>query len=968
MLSTLLKGRNPLGSARADKRLGAIAALTPDKAEKLRNEIADCARGDADLRVRRAALEWVDDGHLLEALLDDAEIVEAAATRLAVLGATTDHPAVRSARMRSAASAEAALEAASGVTTPEELAVLFLRCPSAHREALLGAVRSFGERGLSTLERESRNHDKQANRIARDELEHLRGSSRAVEELCTRAEELKAALGRETTGASPGRRHQLARALAECARGVRDQAATLERYGLEIPNTDDWQAAIDTATSVAAAASAAAETEAAAEALAAGSVADSAADSAADAAAAAAAADANATDDETASAGDTAPRGEEITGTHAPSFDVLSAELQTLDERMSAGESLGALKPTHDELSGNWLAQADRAQPDKDQKTLFETVSHRYRELLEADQRLNDIEFKSVDMPSDADDRPDDPDALQALWKQQRDLTRARSHLQRQSNSVRWPDWAPMPQALQSVADTMAGLDRFNERANEHQKALEDELAAAIEKTGANVADGHLKPARTTLGQARKLSRSLPDGIVRRHRKALLAAAARVEELQDWQAFATSPKRQELLDSMQALAEEEPSNAKDQADRIKALRAEWNALGPVSDSGTRSMHTRFNRYAERAFEPCRAHFNEQAELRKRNLSERRHICEQLEEYLDNVDWATADMRAAEQIMRTARDEWRARHPVDRRHAKGLDARFEALQERIFTQLKTVWDANLAAKRAIVEAAENLAAGDASMPDKIHEAKGLQRQWRDVGMTPRGPDQKLWRQFREQCDLIFEARDSGRKQAASDRDSAIARAEAICESMQEAVAAANPATADRATLSRLRAELYAIRLPDRLEKNLHRRFDEIARSYNQLILAGEIEVLCRDLEQLKAWDVEVSQAEAEGRAIEPPTPAFAKRTANGDEPVQALHRLTLEAELLAGIESPPADRQLRLEVQVDALNQSMGRRAAEKEPPELAETWCRLGPKGEASGALRERFFSALLKLARPHDR
>ena len=113
------------------------------------------------------------------------------------------------------------------------------------------------------------------------------------------------------------------------------------------------------------------------------------------------------------------------------------------------------------------------------------------------------------------------------------------------------------------------------------------------------------------------------------------------------------------------------------------------------------MHARFNRYAEQAFEPCRVHFNEQAELRKRNLAECRRICEQLEEYLDNVDWASADMRAAEQIMRAARDEWRAHHPVDRRHAKEIDARFEALQERIFVQVKKVWDANLAAKQAIV---------------------------------------------------------------------------------------------------------------------------------------------------------------------------------------------------------------------------------------------------------------------------
>ncbi len=912
MLSTLFKGRNPLASARADKRLSAIAALTPDKAEKLRDELAACAGGDTDLRVRQAALAWVDDRDLLETLLDEAEIAETAAARLAALGATTGHPAVRRARMRSATSAEDALEAAGGATAPEELAALFLGCPVALREALLPRMRSFGERGLSALERESRNRDKQANRTARAELDDLRGSNRAVEELCVRAEELKAALARQSTGASAARGHQLRRALAECARGIRDQAATLARYGLEIPDLDGWEAAIDAA-------------------------------SAADA--------------------------EQPPNAYARGFDVLAAEFQVLDERMIAGEPLATLKPTHDELTGNWLAQADRAQPDKDQKTCFETVSHRYRELLEADDRLRNVDFRQVDVPPEAGEAPEDPDALQSLWKQQRDLERARNQLQRQLNSVRWPSWAAIPEALQPVTDTIARLDRFSERLSDRQQVLDGELAAAIEKTGASAAEGHLKPAQSTLGQARKLARSLPDRIVSRHRKELLAAAARVEELQDWQAFATSPKRRELLDSMKALAAEEPANAKDQADRIKALRAEWNALGPASGPGTRSMHAQFNRYAERAFEPCRAHFNEQAELRKRNLKERRHICEQLEAYLDNVDWASADMRAAEQIMRTARDEWRAHHPVDRRHAKNLDARFEALQERIFAQVKRVWDANLAAKQAIVEAAEKLAASGANQPDQIREAKALQRQWRDVGMTPRKPDQKLWRQFREQCDLIFAARESDRNRANSERETTVARAEAICETMREAVAEANAATADRATLSRLRAELNAIRLPERLEKSLHKRFDEIARSYNQLILAGEIEALCKELGQFKAWDIEVSQAETDGRALDPPAAIFAERAAaEADEPRQALHRLTLEAELLAGIESPPADKQLRLEVQVDALNQSMGRRAADKEPRDLAEAWCRLGPKSDASNGLRERFFDAVLKLARPHDR
>ena len=98
MLSTLFKGRNPLASAHADKRLGAIEALTPEKADKLRNQIADCAREDADIRVRLAALGWIDDRELLEGLVDQKEVADAAAARLVALGASTDHPAVRRAR------------------------------------------------------------------------------------------------------------------------------------------------------------------------------------------------------------------------------------------------------------------------------------------------------------------------------------------------------------------------------------------------------------------------------------------------------------------------------------------------------------------------------------------------------------------------------------------------------------------------------------------------------------------------------------------------------------------------------------------------------------------------------------------------------------------------------------------------------------------------------------------------------
>ena len=1037
MLSTLFKGRNPLAAARAEKRLSAIRALTAEKAEKLRAEINTCARDDADVRVRRAILAWVDDQALLADLLADDAIAEPVAARLADLGADLDHPAVRLARIRRSNSSADALKAADGVTAPEQLATLYIACPEACREALLPGLRALGERGLTVLERESRNHDKQVNRTARTELDALRNAKRSVDELAQRAHELLAALDRATGDSAPARTRQLRRALEDCVRGVRDQAKSLTRYGLQPPNVEGWLAPmqesvpsepgqpqaepindgldpindglepinaglgpIDSSASEESRAPAAegstaigesatvagvsrgepgeswadaemSPTEAAAPSMDSGAIHADTGESLAIAHEPPAQADQSPPNSSPTAAGltDTQAGVGATSVENSPSdFAALVTELQSLDECMVAGAPAAELRPSHDKLINRWLALAGQGQPDKAHKAVFDSVSRHFHELTQATERLQPIDLRSADAPQIPADWPDSPDELQALWKQQRGLERTASKLQRQQDAVAWPQWAAQPVALATVAAHITALETFVQRLAEHQQALDAELAKSIEMAGADIEEGHLKAAQSNLGNARKLTRLLPEAIARRHRKALIAVATRVDELQDWQAFATSPKRQELLDDMQTLAATTPTNAKDHADSIKALRNAWNALGPASEPSGRAMYAQFNRYAERAFEPCRAYFNEQAELRKHNLAQRRLICEQLEEYVENVDWANADMRAAEQILRTARNEWRAHHPVDRRHAKPLETRFEKLQQRIFGHVKSVWDANLDAKRAIVAAAEELASADVDIGEKIRGAKALQRQWQAVGMTPRNPDQKLWRQFREQCDQIFEARESEHKQVRNERESSIAEAEAVCENMRAAVAEAerDPAKADRSTLARLRGELYAIKLPERVEKGLHKRFDDIARSYNQLLLAGQIEALCEELQQLKMWDIEVSGAEAEGSPIPAPTRCFENRPAQGDEPAQALHRLTLEAELQAGVESPPEDRQLRLEVQVAALNQSMGQRAAEKEPRELAEAWCQLGPKSDASNALRERFFNAVLKLARPY--
>ena len=124
------------------------------------------------------------------------------------------------------------------------------------------------------------------------------------------------------------------------------------------------------------------------------------------------------------------------------------------------------------------------------------------------------------------------------------------------------------------------------------------------------------------------------------------------------------------------------------------------------------LQQRFDESADQAFNVCREHFALQNKERKDNLRARKALCEQLQEYLDSTDWTNADMKAAETIMRQARQEWRKYHPCDRKALKPVE-NFETLQDALYRRVKQDWDANINAKEALVKQAEALVEQDNS---------------------------------------------------------------------------------------------------------------------------------------------------------------------------------------------------------------------------------------------------------------
>jgi exonuclease SbcC len=920
MLSRIFKGKSPLSEPDPSVRRHAVEALSPTRAEPLQSELLALATSDDDHGVRKACIGKLTGTDAVAGLLDDPVSADAAARRVVeLIGTDTDnplarHPLVLKLRLPEMTPAQAEPELAD-IDDSGLLIELGIRARADLRAVILQRLQTTA--ALTELEHRTRGRDKSLNRHAREGLERIRNTRREAQELRARLVGLAEALERnqrvDVDPSAEQRRSGLLAEFEQASTRFEDLAAQLRAVGEDPEAVDEARQQVE-----------AVREQAPEEAL----------------------LEAQVIEDP---------------------FPDLVAAFEALRHAMEAGADFAAISIQRQTLTDQWLRAADHSQPSAGDHGVFESVSHAFRELADSVACITTAQWSGSELAPLPDPFPRDHKQLKSLWRQVGERRRALRDGERLVDRVAWPEWVkPSPE----YADLLLGINRIEQelaRAQAHEQSLKASLEELVGKLTGEIEAGTLKTAFSTLNEARQESKSLPENYVADLVKDLNREAARLAELRDWQTFATTPKREGLCEAMQALADN-PIDPADQADRIKRLRSEWNELGPVSRSEDRRLADRFNALAEKAFEPCRAFFGEQAALRKSNLAERRKICDQLATYL-GTDWARADKKAAEQILRTARDEWRRYHPVDRKSGQSLEENFEKLQGRLHELLKAEWESNLKLKQDIVDEASSLLASDADFGDRVNGAKALQRRWREVGVTPRRPDQTLWREFRATCDAIFAARDEARQKSDRASQDAVEAANALVDEFEEVVGASNPADAAEGTLRGFRSRFAELPLlPERTQQGLQRRFDELARSYRNLLQNKARDAERSRLQQLKLWDEAVGAREAAERAGQDsdgslPDPVFDPRaqTINDELPLERLRALAIRAELLAGMESPASEGDLRMQIQVDRLNAGMSQQQTDPEPLELAGDWCGIGPKHEGCADLRERFFAALAR-------
>ena len=549
------------------------------------------------------------------------------------------------------------------------------------------------------------------------------------------------------------------------------------------------------------------------------------------------------------------------------------------------------------------------------------------------------------------------------------ELLQSRKTLGQVLNKLDWPKDFIKPDSLLAAEQVLTDSSTLKQQQAEQLKQSEQKIEQLIQSLDLALDEKNIKLATKKLKELQAQVKSLAKHQSNKFQAALSLRINQLNDLRDWQGFASAPKQEELCEAMERLAEMH-IDPNDKADKIKAMQQQWKVLGGTGD---KALWERFKTAADKAFEPCALFFAEQQQLKESNLKKREMLVEQLKSYLDNIDWQAvssqaaqaswthSDWKTADKINRQARQEWKEAFPIDFRAGKAIQQEFNQLIEAFDHHLEAEKTFNQGRKQAIVDQAKALLdqqeTNEQDINQAIQQVKNLQEAWQKVGITQHKADRKLWTEYRAACDAIFARREQMRQAQRSEMDQAIADAEQTCSDIEASITSLHSLSeAEVHSLSSAHQKsLQALpKLPNSIHEKLSKRIEQVLNTLKQELtkreqqqrhatwqevarkasllrqLFSEVSAKQAPLDELKQDELDKAfqsqqtlpasmQTELDTHWQQVKTLQFADIELLDEEQARIL---CITCEIAAGIDSPEEDKALRMQLQVSRLSEGL----------------------------------------------
>ena len=499
-------------------------------------------------------------------------------------------------------------------------------------------------------------------------------------------------------------------------------------------------------------------------------------------------------------------------------------------------------------------------------------------------------------------------------------------------------------------------VEQRNEAYGELEKVL-ILLAEAIKKDELKEAQQAEQKIISGLNKIRGLSSQRRQKVI----GTLEALQPKIKKLSSWRHWGTEQAREKKIQEVQQIHENEKDLEK-VAQFIKQAREEWKQWDNSGEGGNKTLYKQFDAACSKAYEPCKALFDQQRKQREAASRHKKEICEKLEKEYEKTDWRNPDWKQLQTLMREQSNRWRKLGPAEFRDRKPLQKRFEEAAKRIDGPLDRERKRNIKQREDLIAQIHTLVELEDSRK-AISDLQALKKQWLVTVSGPRKKEQALWNKFTKACDAIYDKSRESKKAFDQELEQNLEKRMSLCDRIETELKSAE--TLEAGEVSKLIAQWKSEwsesgRVPkskmnssdkrwrsvlgnaEKLLSNLQRQNQ--SKSDERLFAFAEI---CAQLETqlLQEKELDIEAAKLKWQEINPleesvmkkiqsrfdkiskvvGKPAEISKLSNQSEKnFEQLNDYLLQLELNLSIDSPAEHTKQRMALQVSRLSAALGK--------------------------------------------
>ncbi len=243
-------------------------------------------------------------------------------------------------------------------------------------------------------------------------------------------------------------------------------------------------------------------------------------------------------------------------------------------------------------------------------------------------------------------------------------------------------------------------------------------------------------------------------------------------------------KKKVIEDLKELLDKQEDVNATFPA--FREIQNRWREIGPVPAAAFRNINETYQLYVEQFYDKVQIN----RELRdldfRKNLEVKEKFCEAAEKLADNENVVEAFKE-----LQKLHEQWKEYGPVAKEFRDDIWNRFKAATAVInrkyqgfYEDVKKQQEENLAAKTALCEKVEEIAAREASGAGEwtafSKEIEEIQQEWRKIGFASKKENQNIYDRFRAACDAFYARKRAFYTEVKDSLNANLEKKTALCE--------------------------------------------------------------------------------------------------------------------------------------------------------------------------------------------